>query len=361
MNSSSLATDRQRLLLDEVAPKRAPGIQYVVVDANQTLYSYAGGWADILNARKMTLDTTMMAYSMTKTFTAAAVLQLVERGQVGLEDGLDRYVAENPYQHAITIRQLLTHTSGIPNPIPLRWVHLASEDAKFDEQAALARVLRQHAKLAFAPGTKFAYSNIGYWLLGQVIERVTGASYCEYTRVNVLAPLGLPPDEMGFEIADPARHARGYLAKWSPMNLVKPLFIDPQFWAGYEGRWLRFNDHYLNGPAFGGLIGTARAFSRFLQDQLCDEPVLFKRGTKRLFAEQQTTRAGSAIPMTLGWHLGDTGGTPYLFKEGGGGGFHSEMRLYPQLGLGTVVLSNSTELNTTGLLNRLDAGFLGGR
>jgi CubicO group peptidase (beta-lactamase class C family) len=153
----------------------------------------------------MTLNTTLMAYSMTKSFTAVAILQLVEQGKLGLDDEIDRYLPDNPYGgHHITVRQLLDHTSGLPNPIPLRWVHLAEEDESFDEDAALAQVLRDNPKLAFEPGQKFAYSNIGYWLLGKIVEQVTGQSYPDYVRANVLMPLGLSAQEMDFVIPDPA-------------------------------------------------------------------------------------------------------------------------------------------------------------
>ena len=153
--------------LDQIAGSDVPGLQYMVVDADQTLFEYAGGWADIQANRPMTPGTTLMAYSMTKTFTAVAVLQLVEQGRLGLADELDRHVPDTPYTgRGLTIRQLLAHTAGIPNPIPLRWVHLSEADAVFDEAAALAQVLQDNPKLASEPGERFAYTNSGYWLLG---------------------------------------------------------------------------------------------------------------------------------------------------------------------------------------------------
>ncbi len=354
-----LKPDNNRIhkLLDEYTLAHVPGLQYVVVDAHQILFRYAGGWADIQNRREMTSSTTLMAYSMTKTFTAVAILQLLERERIGLEDELDCYFPDNPYHRHVTIRQLLTHTSGIPNPIPLRWAHLAQNTARFDESAVLANVLRRYPKLKFAPGTKFAYSNIGYWLLGQVIERATGNTYCDELRMNVLTPLGLKTPEMDFEISDPSRHANGYLARRSAMNLLKPLLTDRQFWGEYEGIWLSFNHHYLNGPAFGGLIGTASAFSLFLQDQLREESVLFGQKTKELLETPQATSDGKPIPMTLGWHIGETKGSMYLFKEGGGGGFHCEMRIYPHEAIGTVIMANNTAFNSTAMLNRLDEEF----
>ena len=345
-------------VLDRYAGSQVPGLQYIVVDADGTLFEYAGGWADIQNQKAMRFDTTLMAYSMTKTFTAVAILQLVEHGKLGLDNKIDRYLPDNPYGgHQITIRQLLDHTSGLPNPIPLRWAHLAEEDASFDEDAALAQVLHDNPKLAFAPGQKFAYSNIGYGLLGKIVEQATGQSYPDYVRANILRPLSLSAQEMDFVIPDWARHANGYLAKYSLMNLVKGFVADSKFWGEYEGKWLRLKSHYLNGPAFGGLVGTTRGFSCFLQDQLRTESVLFGLETKRLLETQQTDSAGDPIPMTLGWHVGETHGAAYFLKEGGGAGFHSEMRLYLTKGIASVVIVNRTDFNSTKFLNRVNSAF----
>jgi len=108
-----------------------PGLQYIVVDAKGILFEFAGGFADIQNQKAMTLDTTLMAYSMTKTCTAIAILQLAEQGEIRLDDPMGRYLPSHLYGgHRITIRHLLTHTSGLRNPIPLRWVHLAEQSAK---------------------------------------------------------------------------------------------------------------------------------------------------------------------------------------------------------------------------------------
>ena len=338
---------------------QVPGLQYITTDEVSPLYEYAGGWADIQNQKLMTLDTTMMGYSMTKVFTAVAILQLVERGELELKGELDLYLADTPYAgHHITIRQLLDHTSGIPNPIPLRWVHLAEEHPSFDEGLALAKVLHDHPKLAFDPGQKFAYSNIGYWLLGKIVEQATGQLYPDYLSANVINPLDLSTQDMDFTIPDPARHARGYLAKYSLTNLLKGFVTDSKFWGNYEGNWLRLKNHYPNGPSFGGLVGTARSFTCFLQDQLRTKSVLLSQEIRQLMEIPQTNNNGQPIPMTLGWHIGKTNGSTYLFKEGGGGGFHSEMRIYPRKGIGSIVLTNSTTFNATSFLNQVDTTFL---
>ena len=129
--------------------------------------------------------TTMMIYSMTKTLTPAAVLQLVETGEISLDSPLSSYLHDTPYGKEVTIRQLLCQTSGIPNPIPLKWVHLAEEHSSYDESAALRSVLTDNAELDFPPGTKYRYSNISYWLLGRVIAEASGMTYEAYMRQNI--------------------------------------------------------------------------------------------------------------------------------------------------------------------------------
>lgn len=348
-------------LTDLVNRGRTPGLQYLVVDSSQVVFEYAGGWANIGDHRPMDAATTLMAYSMSKTITAAAVLQLVQAGAVGLDDPVNRYVAGVPYGDQVTIRRLLSHTAGLPNPLPLRWVHPRDSHGQFDEHAALAAVLAAHPALRDPPGTRYRYSNIGYWLLGPVVERASGQPFPAYVGRHILAPLGIAPRDLGYVVSDPARHAAGYLEKYSMLNLIKGWLIDRDLVGGSEGRWLRIQDHYPNGPAFGGLIGTARAFGRFLQDQLRAHSVLFNDATRSLFYAQQHTSDGRPIAMTLGWHIGTLSGRRFYFKEGGGGGFHCEMRLYPDAGIATILMTNATTINVTSLLNEADQPFLAGR
>ena len=344
----------QPLPLPEGTLKKTPGIQYIAVTAAETLREYAGGLADLHSQTPVTPATTMMAYSMSKTVTAMAVLQLIASGRVGIDDSVDRYIDALPYGSGVTIRHLLSHTSGLPNPIPLRWVHPASAHPAFDEDAALAAVMRSHPKLVSRPGSRYRYSNIGYWLLGKVVERVAGESFTTYVDSHIIRPLDLSPNELGYAMVDPACHATGYLEKYSAFNLLKGFLIDKELIGRYSGRWLEIRTHYLNGPAFGGLVGTARAFARLLQDQLRDDSVLIGEEALGHLYSTQTTADGAPTPMTLGWHTGTLNGTFHYFKEGGGGGFHSMMRLYPDKGVGTVVIANATGFNVRGFLDQMD-------
>ena len=361
MESAPTPPDHVRARLEAlVRGARTPAVQYVVLDATHDLFAHAAGWADIRRREPMDTATTLMAYSMSKPVTAAAVLQLVEAGRVELDRPVVEYVGSLPYRSGITVRQLLAHTSGLPNPIPLRWVHAASGHATFDERDALARVLAAHPRLAARPGTRYAYSNLGYWLLGRVVEEVSGASFSSYVSEQVLRPLGIPRAELAYAIPDPARQATGYLEKYSLTNLVKGLLIDRDLVGEYDGRWLSLRSHYVNGPAFGGLVGSARGFARFLRDQLSPRSRLFGETTRNLFYSPQSLGSGKPIPMTLGWHVGDLGGIRTFFKEGGGGGFHSMMRLYPDQAIATVMMANATGLDVGKVLDALDGAFLHG-
>jgi len=253
---------------------------------------------------------------------------------------------------------LVSQTSGIPNPIPLKWAHLAERHEEFDEAAALAKVLKKNPKSSFEPGKKYAYSNISYWFFGKIIEKASGQTYPAYMREYILNPLQLTQNEMNYTIPEYANHAKGYLAKYSFLNLFKGFLIDKDLIGDYEGTWLHIKNHYLNGPAFGGLVGPARSFSKFLQDQLKKNSVLFNNETKRLFYTQQKNNTGELVEMTLGWHIRDLKGIKYFFKEGGGGGYHSEMRIYPAQGIATIIMVNKTRFNSKKYLNKLDKEFL---
>jgi CubicO group peptidase (beta-lactamase class C family) len=192
-----------------------------------------------------------------------------------------------------------------------------------------------------------------------VVERASGQSFASYVAERVCAPLEIPPAALGYAIPDSAHHACGYLEKYSFLNLAKRLLIDRQFIGDYEGAWLRIEPHHLNGPAFGGLVGTARGFGAFLQDQLRPRSVLFDNPARELLYTPQRTRTGRVVPMGLGWHLGALDGMPFFYKEGGGGGFHCEMRVYRVNRIATVVMTNATGFDVKRCLNSLDRRFLG--
>jgi D-alanyl-D-alanine carboxypeptidase len=338
-----------------------PGIQYVVVSRNGTLLECCNGATDASTGAPVTPATTFMASSVTKTLTAAAILQLKDRGRLNLDSHLSSLFASHPYGGDLRIDHLLNQSSGVPNPVPLRWLHLADSHSDYDEETALALALKKHAKLRFEPGSKYAYSNLAYWLLGKVIENVSGLSYADYMRSNIFDALGIGSDELDCLIPDPGRHATGHLRRWSVLGYLMPFMMDTRFFAESAPGRRRFKSVYMNGPAYGGLIGTARAFSKFLQDQLQPESVLFGKATRELFYSKQTDSSGRLMETTLGWHRGDLNGTAYYGKPGGGPGFQSNMRLYPSKEIGTVWLANETAASEGpihALTDQLDRNFI---
>lgn len=335
--------ERLRKHLDQlIAKNRIPGIQYTVVDAVDTPFQYAGGMRNLLTKEPISTDTTFMASSSTKVLTAAAVLQLVEKGKIGLHDSLTAHYPRHPYGDSLTIRHLLTQTSGIPNPLPLRWFHPVSEHAGFNEDLALQQTMHRHTKLLFQPGEKYAYSNISYWLLGKVIESASGMTYLDYLRSNVFGPLGIRPEQAGFSIANLERHATGYQKKFSTLGLFLYLMMDRHMIGETVNGRRTLIPMYMNGPAYGGLICNSTGFARFLQDLLRESPHLFSSETRSLFLAPQVTDRGRDIGMTLGWRTGSLKNVVYYGKPGGGPGFRSNVRLYPAKGIGVVWLVNET-------------------
>jgi len=352
-----LNNKRVTKLINDLAPGDGPGIQYVIVDKDKVIFENSSGLSDIKNKTPLRLTHTMAAFSMTKTITAIAVLQLSERPGLRIDDKAARFI-EHPYSPEITIRQLLNHTSGIPNPIPLKWVHLVKNHSLFDEGKALAVILEENPKSVSLPGEEYRYSNIGYWLLGKIIEAVTQQDYQSYIQKNIFEPLGLKPEEIDFAVHAPDNHAKGYLEKYSFTNLLKGFVTNKEVWGGYEGSWLHIQDVYVNGPAFGGLIGSAKAFSCILQNLLSENSVVLSQSTERLLYSQQKNSSGKNIDMTLGWHIGELNGIRYFFKEGGGAGFHCEMRVYPSDGLASVIMTNRTSFNSRRQLSIIDKHFI---
>src|SRR5689334_23058847 len=130
-----------------IAAGASPGIQHTTVNRFGECMTRAAGFADIAAGTALTATTRLMAYSMSKTVTAAAVLKLAAQGRLGLDDPAERYV-DMPYGPGVTVRRLLSHTAGLRNPIPLRWVHGPTQHAAFDERAALRAAVASSASLA---------------------------------------------------------------------------------------------------------------------------------------------------------------------------------------------------------------------
>lgn len=343
-------------LKDQVDNHKTPSVQYAFFDTNETIFASRYGVKNVSSGEAVDSATTYHLYSVTKTFTALAVLQLVQAGKVRLSDRIIQYIADFPYDSAITVEQLLSHTSGIPNPMPLKWIHLASEHRDFNHDAFFRDIFSKHAKLAFQPGAKFRYSNLGYVFLGQLIEKVSGKPYEEYIAEHIFAKIGIENGELAFEI-DPARHATGYHKWWTPGNAVLALLIDKGKYMGRrEGRWQPFNLLYNNGKAYGGIVGSANGLIRYAQALLRSDATLLDATQKHILFTEKAI-GGQSTGMSFSWFTGTLKGNRYLAHAGGGGGYYVELRIYPDLGVGSAILYNRSGMRDERVLDKVD-GFL---
>jgi CubicO group peptidase (beta-lactamase class C family) len=349
----------RRYLDNLIVRGETPGLQYLFLTTDAVLYAHYAGMADFAADHPVTGRTTFNAYSVTKTFTAAAVLQLAEAGKVDLDQPLARYVERFPYGRSPTLRETLCHTGGFPNPIPIAWVHRAEEHASFDQRRFMDELLDRHSNLISAPGESYAYSNLGYLLLGEVIGNVAGLTCTDYIERHLIGPLSLDADAtLAFTIAQPQDHARGYIKRWSLLNGLLGFFLDRRRYIDKRcGRWLQLHDHYVNGAAYGGLIGNAHGFARYLQALLGANDYLTSSVRTQLFAPAHARNA-RALPRSLGWFIGSLDGEVYYTHAGGGAGYYCEIRLYPRRARASVLMFNRSGIRDERLLDRFDSLFL---
>ena len=284
-----------------------------------------------------------------KLFTATAILQLAEAGRLDLDAQARSYVPEfrsvSASGHAPTVRQLLNHSSGLPNPIPIRWIHLADEPDR-----PLNEVLRQRVPpdlpLEREPGESFRYSNLGYLVLGRIIERVTETSYSEYMARHVLAPLGA--SRTGFRWAGDA--ATGYQRRWSWMGMASRLMLDGRYFGATVDGFTELRPFLVDGVSYGGLVGPVCDLVRLGQAMLRDGEgsagrVLLPESARAMLTASNDS-AHRPMPIGLGWHLGRIQDEEFAYHTGGGGGFRSELRVYPRLGYAVAVIANETSYDT---------------
>jgi len=342
-----------------IADGNTPGLQYIFVSADELLFAHHGGLANPRAQVAVEVGTTFNAYSVTKTFTTAAVLQLVEQGRVDLDRPIAQYCDQWPQSGLATVRQTLLHTAGFANPNPLPWVHLDNEHAAFDRRRFVDDLLRTQGRPISKPGARYAYSNIGYLLLGELIESVSGRPYPHYVAQHLIAPLRLGESEtLAFDIPKPAIHARGTLKRFGWLNAVLGFAIDrARLVDEAAGRWVQFRNHHVNGDAYGGLIGNAHGLARYVQALLARDDFLSPISRALLF----TTQPGPGPARSLGCFMGSLGDEPWCAHPGGGAGYYSEVRVYPRVGRASVVMFNRAGIRDERILDRLDRFLVAGR
>jgi CubicO group peptidase (beta-lactamase class C family) len=215
------ALDKAKLdqLFDRLAEKNKAMGSLVIAKDGKVLYSRAIGYGQIKGAEKkrLTEASRFAIASITKTYTAVMILQLVEEGKLKLTDTIDKFFPQVPNAQRITIRQILAHRSGIPNVMGDRESR-RDDSGRMSKDEMLALIV--NAAPDFEPDSRAAYSNSGYFLLGLVIEQVTGKSYAQALKEMITAPIGLKDTYMVSERVDVTKNES--LTYWRLGNDWKP-------------------------------------------------------------------------------------------------------------------------------------------
>ena len=350
-----------KILTKQAEKNKTPSVQYIIFNEDRIIHLFQRGFADIKNKKNIDQKTTFNWYSTTKTFTALAILQLAEKKQLDIDNTITNYLPNYWYSSNITIRQLMAHSAGIPNPNPLSWIHLADEHPDFNRDYFFDQVFKKHNRLKSKPNEKFAYSNLGYVLLGQLLEKVSGQTYEDYIRDHIIEPLGILSKELDFEIFDKNLHAKGYQKRITLLNLALGFILDKsKFMNDAEGQWKPFKNFYVNGTSYGGLVGNSNAMVTYIQELLKPNCRLISDEYKEILFNENLTSSNKETGMCLSWFKGKLMGTPYFHHAGGGGGYYCEIRIYPELGIGSVIMFNRTGIRDERYLDKMDKYFLKG-
>jgi CubicO group peptidase (beta-lactamase class C family) len=371
-SANDLATLEQ-YLTQLVATESPPGLSIVVVKGGQLVYNRGFGWADRPQQRAATPESVYHWWSMTKIVTALAILQLHEQGRLALDAPVTAYLPTFRVQPVtasdppITIRHLLNHSAGLPDPTPamIGWVHY--QDELVNQTDLLMRHLPAYEKLAFAPGSKARYSNLGYMVLGAVIEAVSGQLYADYVRERILRPLGMTQTDFLYIPALQPHEAAGSQPVVHRYTPLLPLLLDPAALIRQRsGRTFWLNRVYTDPLPSSGLIGSAPDVARLMLAYLnggeldgvrilSPQSVALMTTGSQLPGEGPNMAAYAQGQHGLGWYVIPEAGRVRLQHHGGGPGFATTLRLYPQEGLGIAILANGTDLDRDGIADRLAA------
>lgn len=302
-----------------LAAHRVAGASLVLVQDGKPIHSRSFGHARAHVA--MTVDTPVIIGSLSKAFTATAVMQLVDKGLVDLDAPIQRYLPEFTLADAnaaakITVRQLLNQTSGLPATAP----RASQSPATLSQHVAAL----SNTRLVSAPGQHHVYSSPNYQILGFLVERVSQMSFADYVTRNIFSPL-----QMTHSYTDAGRARSDGLADGH------------NYWFG-----LTFPSAYAHEPdrlPTASIISTAADLGRFAAAHLGDGAPLLSAEALEL-AHAGAGPAGGSFQYAMGWRAGKTAGVESLWHGGALPSYRGAIVLLPERKLGVVLLSNSSSM-----------------
>ncbi len=321
-----------------VASKAAPSVAIAVVRGNDTITLRAWGNADLENGVAASAGSVYRVGSVTKQFTSAAVMQLVDSGAVDLDAPIGRYLPTVPAAWSgVLVRQLLNHTAGIPSYTDLGdpWFRRFGEEMTPDTLVALTG----SQPLRFPPGTKWEYSNSGYVLLGMLIEKMTGHSWADEIRTRFAEPLGLTDTQNCLTGPIIPRRAHGY--QKTPQGWENSVFLD-------------MSQPYAAG-AICSTLGDLVRWNRALHKG----KVVSKASYTRMITPEGAAESGA---LAYGFGLGRArmGEWEVITHGGGIPGFATANAWVPAAELSITVLANAGGAPTDALLREIARASVGG-
>ena len=321
-----------------------PGFAYGVIMDGKLIHVGYGGYLDLNKKTAVQADSLFRVASMTKSLTTMAILKLRDEGKLRLDDPVKDYIPEigkaNISEDApvITVRDLMVHTAGFPYDDPWGDRNLDMTDSE------LEAVFEEGFSLSTPPGTAYEYSNLGYTMLGVIVQKVSGMKYQDYVTQNVLEPIGAEDFYWEFSDIKPERRAHGYKKiadQWVEQEILHDGALAPM----------------------AGLIASVESFSRYAQMHIDAYPARdgydngpVKRSTLRemhqphRFMELITKypfneRVSLPLSQSYGYgliHQTDGEGRQFVGHSGGLPGFGSNWNFMPEYGLGVIFFTNAT-------------------
>jgi CubicO group peptidase (beta-lactamase class C family) len=325
---ATLETELDRAIGEFVDSHPVPGLAVGVVKDGQVAYAKGFGITDLRTRRPVTSQSLFHTASVSKTFVATAIMQLVEQNKLELEatvmSYLEYFELDDDRARSITVRQLLSHTSGMPDVKDYHW------DEPECDARALERYIRglRNRRLVSPPGQSFRYSNMAYEVLGDVIAKVSGMPFEVYVQQHILVPLEMRHSTFLKEDTDTGLRTTPHVGRRRPEVSA----VYPYNRAHAPSSTL----HSSVAEMCNWIIANVNG------GQFKDRRILQAHSYNEIWRPHAKVREGRE--MGLGWMLAECPYGPWIFHGGRDIGFRSHLTLLPEEIGGTVILSNTSDL-----------------
>lgn len=333
----AIAAAADHLAAETLSQTGAAGLSIAVARHGKVILSKGYGFAEIEHEVEADGDSMLRMGSITKQFTAAAIMRLVEQGKIGLDDPITRHLpGYNTQGRTITVLHLLTHTSGIKNYTELKRIMVDEPEREFTHQEMLNMV--QNEPLDFELGARSEYCNTGYYLLGMIIETVSGKDYCTYMLDEFFEPLGLTHTRCDSNTQIIKGRAQGYNVSGEHLVNDRGLATGTTF-------------------AAGGLLASAHDLVVWA-DALASGKVV-SPASYELMSTPFKLADGSLGDSAFGLVIGSLDGHARIEHGGNIFGFNSTLARFPGDGVTVAVISNSQPISSKRVADALSRAALG--